>query len=270
MENKKLSILILFMILVLIFPTMITEAKDNNSREQRIYDYGNLLTKEEVESLEELSNKYSSKREIDIIILTTNDTEGKYVIDYMGDFYEEKALGYDKPHGNVAILTMDMANRDVHVGGFHKGKEYLDDNRSNMVRNKITPKLASGDYFEAFHDFIKTTYKYTGIKPGVSPDNILFNIWFQLITSLIIAGAVVGAMFYKSSGRITVNEGTYRDSSSSRVVSRRDNYIRKSVQKHRKSSSNNNSGGGGSSGGGSIGSGTTSGGNSHSGSVGKF
>ena len=76
-------------------------------------------------------------------------------------------------------------------------------------------------------------------------------------------------MAYNSGGRVTVSEGTYRDFSSSRVVDRRDNYLRTSVTKTRKPSSDNNSSGGGFSGGGSSG-GTTSGGHSHSGSRGGF
>lgn len=267
--NKIVRTFILFMVLILLFPSTMTIAQGTNESKQRIYDYANLLTPEEVEDLENLSNKYSNRREVDIIILTTNNTEGKYVVNYMQEFYEEKALGYDKPHGNVAILTLDMENRDVYVSGFYKGKEYLDDNRSDMVRRKISPSLSNGDYYGGFNSFIKTTYKYMGIKPGVDPNNILFNIWFQLIVSLGIAGIVVGSMFYRSSGKMTINEGTYRDSSSSRVISRRDNYIRTSVSKHRRPS-NNNSRGGSSGGGMSGGGGTTSGGHSHSGSAGKF
>lgn len=269
-RNKTGNIIILFMVLVLLFPSTMTIAQGANESKQRIYDYAKLLTPEEVEDLENLSNKYSNRREIDIIILTTNNTEGKYVVNYMQDFYEENALGYDKPKGNVVILTVDMENRDVYVAGFYKGKEYLDNNRSEMVRRKITPGLSSGDYYGAFHSFIKTSYKYMGIKPGVNPNNILFNNWFQIILSIGIAGIIVGTMSYRSSGKMTVHEGTYRDSSSSRIISRRDNYIRTSVSKHRRPSSNNNSRGGGSSGGGGSGGGTTSGGHSHSGSVGKF
>ncbi len=97
---------------------------------------------------------------------------------------------------------------------------------------------------------------------------ILFNLWFQIVVSLVIAGIIVGAMAYNSGGRVTVSQGTYMDFSNSKVINRRDNYLRTSVTKTRKPSNNNKSSGGGFGGGG--GGGTTSGGHSHSGSRGSF
>lgn len=233
----------------------------------RVYDFAELLNPEEVEELESISEKYSNKRETDFIILTTDDTKGKDVVKFMQDFYDEKALGYDKPHGNTAILTIDMEHREVYLVGFYKGEEYLDDSRLDIIRDKITGDLSNGDYYVAFEKFIKLSYKYMGIRPGVNPNNILFNLWFQIIVSLSIAGIVVGIMVSNSGGRVTVSEGTYRDFNKSKILQKRDNYLRTSVTKHRKPSSNNKSGGGRGIGGGG---GITSGGHSHSGSRGSF
>lgn len=256
------------MVLILLLPSTTIFAKKTENEKQRIYDFANLLEDDEIQKLEDLSQKYSRRREVDIIVLTTNDTGGKYIEEYMEDFYDEEGLGYNKAHGNTAILSLDMKNRDVNVSGFYKGEEYLDNKRADMVREKITPDLSDGDYYKGFHSFIKTSYKYMGIRPGMNPNNILFKLWFQLAVSLGIAGITVGFMFYNSSGKTTVHEGTYMDSDSSRVLARRDDFVRRSVQKRRKPSSNSSSGSGGSSGG--MGGGTSSGGHSHSSSSGKF
>jgi uncharacterized protein len=237
------------------------------SSKQRVYDFAELLNPEEVKSLESISEKYSNKRETDFIILTTDDTKGKDVVKFTEDFYDEKALGYDKPEGNTTILTIDMEHREVYLAGFYKGEEYLDDNRLDIIQDKITGDLSNGDYYVAFEKFIKLSYKYMGIRPGVNPNNILFNLWFQIIVSLSIAGIVVGIMVSNSGGRVTVSEGTYRDFNKSKILQKRDNYLRTSVTKHRKPSSNNKSGGGRGIGGGG---GITSGGHSHSGSRGSF
>ncbi|MNE72309.1 hypothetical protein D3C80_1682370 [compost metagenome] len=103
-----------------------------------------------------------------------------------------------------------------------------------------------------------------GFEPGVNPDNILFNIWFQLGGALAIGGIVVGMMAYRSGGRVTVNRRTYEDASTSGIVDHQDRYIRTTVTKTKiEKSSGGGSGGGG-------GGGVTSGGHSHSGSRGKF
>ncbi len=246
-------------IILIIHPVMAIEETS-----QKVYDFAGLLTAEEVASLESISNKYSQKRQVDIIILTTKDTQGKDVVQYMEDFYDEKGLGYDKPHGNTAILTIDLEHREVYVAGFYKGEEYLDNSRCDLIREKITPDLSGGDYYEAFQAFIKLSYQYMGVKPGVNPENILFKLWFQVLAAIIVAGFSVIAMAYNSGGRITTRGSTYMDSNNSRITNRIDNYVRTVTTKQKKPSNNSNGSGGG--GGGGV----SSGGHSHSGSRGSF
>ena len=258
------KVILIFFVLSLFLPLFFNSDVAAADTKQNIYDFAFLLTDEEVAELEDLANTYGEKRETSFIILTTNDTGGKDIVDYAEDFYDKEAPGYDKPHGNTAILTIDMKNRDVYLAGFYKAEEYLDDSRLDLIREKITPDLTDGNYYDAFHTFIETSSKYMGIRPGVNPDNPLFNLWFQLLISIGVAGIVVGLMLYSSGGKITVNDRTYMDAGNSKVLDRRDAYLRTTVTKQRKPSNNNNNGGGG--GGGGV----SRGGHSHSGSRGSF
>lgn len=265
--NKLYLRLTIFIVsLLILIPLISNQTVVAADTKQRIYDFAQLLSKDEVKNLEALAAKHSAKRETDFIVLTSNDAQGKDIVQYMEDFYDENGLGYDKQHGNTVIITLDMGERDVHVGGFYKGEKYLDNKRSNMVRQKITTELSSGNYHNAFNSFIKTSSKYMGFRPGANPQSPIYNIWVQLGLSLLAAGVAVGTMTYKSSGKVTVSEGTYRDPSTSRIIDRRDNYIRTTTTKTRKPSNNSSKGGGGGFGGGGI----SGGGHSHSGSRGKF
>lgn len=266
--EKRLYInrLLFFFICFFVIFSFVNVSRAASNDKQRIYDFAKLLTPQEIEELEELSAKYSAKRETDFIILTTDDTGDSDVVGYMEDFYDENGLGYDKDHGNCGILTVDMHNREVYLAGFYKAETYLDDSRLDRIRNKITPDLSGGDYYNAFRTFIKTSYKYMGVRPGVNPDNILFNLWFQIIVSLMTAGIIVGFMAYSSGGRMTVGGSTYKDGRRSRIIARRDDYIRTSTTRHKKPSTDGNGTGGFMGGGGGI----TGGGHSHSGSRGSF
>ena len=265
MKRKAFIVAILF--LIIIFSIIFSSTLGEGNPQERVYDLANLLSKEEKAKLEEVAYKYSVKRKTDFVILTISDPMDKDIVDYMEDFYDENELGYDKPHGNVAILTIDMKNRDVYLAGFYKGEKYLSDSRLDIIRDKITPDLSSGNYYDAFYSFIKTSYKYMGIRPGVNPENILFKLGFQIIISLVIGAVVVLVMAYNSGGKTTVNAATYQDPMNSKILSKSDRYIRTSVTKHRKPKPKSSSGG--FSGGGSGG-GITRGGHSHSGSRGKF
>ncbi|WP_274361738.1 TPM domain-containing protein [Paenibacillus thermotolerans] len=227
-----------------------------------VYDDAGLLTREEHDRLEAMAKKYGAERETDIIIFTSSNPGGIDVMKLTQDFYDRQAPGYDKPHGNAVILTLDMNNRELYLAGFYKAELYLDDSRLDNIRDKITPYLTNGDYALAFEKYIRTAYDYMGVRPGVDPDNILFNLWFQLIVAAGIGAIVVGMMAYHSGGRVTVHRGTYEDAARSGIVARRDEYTHTTTTKRKIVKSSGGSGGGGG--------GRTGGGHSHSGSRGSF
>ncbi|GAA4852701.1 YgcG family protein [Paenibacillus vulneris] len=279
-RQGALLAVLFFFVMYLSVPVQIMAA----AREEKtlIYDEAKLLSSEEIRELNSLANQYGAKRKTDIIVMTSNNDQDVDVKKMTENFYDENGPGYDKSHGNAVILTLDMKNRDIYLAGFYKAEQYLGDNRLDKIRDKITPDLSQGNYKQAFETYILTSYKYMGVKPGVDPDNVLFDIRFQFVGSLAIGCMVVGIMAYRSGGRVTVNRHTYEDASSSGILDRQDQYIRTTItqEKIEKSSGNSSgksSGGGGGSSGGSGGftgrsggGGVTGGGHSHSGSRGKF
>jgi len=282
---RNRSFLFFLMALLMLLPLGIRAKAETFDRNQYIYDFAKLLTDQEVAELQDLSSKLGEERDTAFLIITVNGTDGKDIRQYVEDIYDEQAPGYDQPHGNTAILAINMQERDVYLAGFKKAEQYLDDGRLDQIRDIITPDLSEGHYFQAFSAFLNTSYEYMSNEPsggsdgysgygsvgspegyngnnsGDNPENIFFQWWFQLVASFIVAGIVVALMAYRSGGRVTVNAQTYMNTHQSKVVSKYDNYVRQTVTRQRKPSNNTKSGGGG---------GITSGGHSHSGSSGKF
>lgn len=263
-------------------------------QKQFIFDNANLLTEEQITELEALSEELSMESETALIILTADGMDGKVIEDYMGDFYDEEAPGYEQPHGNTAILTIDMETRDFYLTGFKKAEIYLNDDRLDEIRDIIVPSLRNGDYFQAFSTFIELTHDFMLTEPeneevDPAPPNAHTNnntggesdssynnrytkevelTWIDvLVASIVLSAIIVGIMLLFNRVKIKVNPGTYLNRNSSGVLQKRDQFVRQTVTKVKKPSnnSNNNSGGGFSSGGG-----ITRGGHSHSGSKGKF
>lgn len=254
-----------FLIAYLMVPALMVKAAD---AKPLIFDEANLLSPDERDELNAMANEYGAERETDFMILTVNSVPNDDYETWTENFYDEYAPGYDRRHGNTAILTIVMSARDgsrnVHLEGYYKAEKYLDAGRLTKIRSKITPDLSRGNYQEAFEKYIKTAHRYMGFEPGVNPDNILFNIWFQLGSAVAIGAIVVGVMAYCSGGRVTVNRRTYEDTGTSRILNQEDRYIRTTVTKQ-KIERNTSSGSGGGGGGG-----VSSGGHSHSSSSGKF
>lgn len=234
---------------------------------QLVYDHAGLLSSGEIDALEARAAKLGAKRETDFIIITLNGTGGKDIVDYVADFYDEMAPGFDRPHGNTAILAIDLEERDVFLAGFKKAETYLDDKRLDMIRTRITPALSAGDYYGAFLKYVDLSHEYMGIRPGANPENLLFKTWFQLAVSFGVAAIAVGVMAYHSGGRVTVNAHTYLDGTRSGIISKTDRFINKTVSRKKIERSSSGGGGGGFGGGGG---GVTRGGHTFSGSRGKF
>ena len=245
-------------LICLLLGGIVAQAQSTNQK-QFIYDYADVLTAEEEKELEAVASLLSEERNTAFIIVTTNGTDGRSIEKYMGDFYDDQAPGYDKPHGNTAMLTIDFEERDVYLSGFKLAEKYLDYDRLETIREDITPDLSDGYYYDAFSHFLYAAHEYMGYSPDeVNPNSIFFQWWFQLAVSVVVAGIVLFIMISRSGGVVTANGSTYIDNTQSGVIGRRDNYIRTAVTKERKSDDSNSGGG------------TTSGGHSYSGSGGKF
>lgn len=288
---KNIFLPLMMALLLMVTDGFSIQAESINQK-QFVFDYAGLLTDQEVTQLESLANELGADSDTAYLIITANGTDGMDIVDYVEDFYDENAPGYDQPHGNTAILAIDMEERDIYLAGFKKAEQFLNDQRLDVILEEITPALSEENYYEAFSEFISSSHSYMGIEPETSAenpgsypddndgyqhyeeeyyagenssDNIFFQLWFQLIVSFIVGGAVVGILTYNSGGRVTVNSGTYMNSNSSKVLNQHDRYLRKTVTRVKKPSNNNNNSGGFTGGGG-----ITGGGHSHSGSRGKF
>lgn len=260
------------------FLFLFTGAKDAHAIEQKIYDEAHLLDEAEIENLEQLAEELGQEIETDLIVLTYSSPMDEK--DYTDDFYQANAPGYNMPHGSAVILTINMESRELYLGSFKYAAEYLTPPILEDIRDTVIPYLSDGDFYQAFETYMYTVYEYMtdfsqspGDEGSIPPsyggnfpsnegyvsqsDNIFGQLWFQIIVSVVIGIVVVGFMAMNAGGKVTVNERTYLNQQTSRVLRRRDDYIRTTVTKRRKPSNNNKSSGsggfGGSFGGGSHG-----------------
>lgn len=284
--GKKLVFFLLFSLLAA-FPQIVFAFPDEG---RFVFDEAGLLTEAEKEQLEYMAQELGAERETEFLILTANDTEELDLSEYIGKFYDAQygTVATNPAGTNAAILALDMENREVEVAVFYKAEEYLNAERRGYIIEQITPYLSEGDFYGAFSIYLQSVYEFMGTEPGESPEtdpllpdpvmigqeepseSIFFQWWFHVIVSLIVAGVAVALMAHHSGGRVTVHSATYLNQSTSRILNRSDNFIRKTVTKRKKPQ--NNSGGGGFGGGSIIGSGggITKGGHSFSSTRGKF
>lgn len=250
--------LILLMLCIHLMPNTVSAADDH----QYIYDDAHVLTESEIDQLSKVAAEYSERNQMDFIFLSIDDS-AKDITDYMSDFYDDQAPGYEGEHGSVAILALNMATRDVQVAGFGLAEEKIDDTKMEALREQITPELSDGDYGDAFQTFMAKGEDYTRYRKNINPESFLYKTTTHLVLAVVIGFMVVYAMSRNMGTKVTVNSRTYQNEADTIVHGRRDRYIRTAVTRKRKPKPQNKSGGG-------RGGGMTGGGRSFSGSRGKF
>lgn len=250
-QLKCLKKYVLSLLLLLVFVMIATARIQASESKDYIIDDAGLLTESEQDELNSYSKKCSEDRGSDILVLTTDDTQGLGSELYLENFYDNEVDGSSTYNESCAILLIDMENRQVKIYSFGDIKPRLDNPRIEKILDKVTPSLTSGDYNDAINSYIEKTDLYMGTKAGVDPDNIFFQLWFQLLIAAVIGFVVVLIMILGAGGKVTTNSHTYLNDSESALTGARDDYIRTTVTKVKKPENNSNKG-----------SGTTSGGNS--------
>jgi len=257
MVMKKTNLVLLFLLTMIAFPSDAFGA----SHKHVVIDEAGLFTEDEISALEQQAEKYGTKRNLSYYIITIDDPGSGTVEDYTDNYYDEEIKTTDAEVDTI-MLVIDMKNREVDIGGFGRMYEYLNDHRVDMVHDDIGADLTDGNYVKAMETFLQSSYKYSGFKPPANPKNPFYNTFVQLIIAIVLGIGIVWMMVSNAGGKVTTNRLTYEDRKRSKVIRKRDRYIRTSVTKRRKPKKSSSSSGGRRGGGGGR---MTSGGSRRSG-----
>lgn len=269
-------------------PTLTKAAKEDS----KLYDYYELFGDAEATDLEETLREYSEDGEVDIIVITTDNLEGKSKQLYMEDFYDANAPGYDGDYGDAVLLMLYMNpnDRSVEIQGYKNAEHTINNQRIEEILDAIVPYLSNGEYVKALKEYAKLAAYYMNtevIPPATSPspeynrpnppvtipdynrpspvpdyvEDPFRNPLVQLVVSLVLGGIAVAIMASHAGGRVTTTNRTYLNEEKSALIAHHDIYIRTTTKRVRKPKPQDNN----HTGGGHTGSGVSGGGHSHSG-----
>ncbi|MBY0095736.1 TPM domain-containing protein [Mesobacillus maritimus] len=236
---------------------------------EKVYDEAGLFSEEERADINTQAIALSEQTEMDIVIVTTNDSQGKPSSDYALDFYDEHGFGYEDSLDGVMYL-LNMEEREVYIFTRDKGTDYIDAGRVEELLDVVYPPLGDENYRESVQFFLDEVesmmasgppvyetgdrsdagYAYT--EDGISDESSLSmveKLGIYLLISLALGGIVIGIMMMGNRGRSTVNARTYLQDNSFAVTKKRDQHYN-TIVTQQKIQQNNNSGGSSISGGG--------------------
>lgn len=238
----------------------------------RLVDDADILTSEEEWKLEEKLNEISEKYQCDVAVVTTEDTDGRSVVEYADDFYDYNGYGMGEGDDGI-LLLLDMDDREWAISTYGYGSTAFTDKGQKYISDKFLPYLKEGDYAEAFMvyadlcgDFLEQAETGEAFDSGNMPKEPISLLWIpgSLLIGMIFAFVITGFMrLQMKSVRKQTQAFAYIKPDSLKITKSRDSYLYSQTSRTPKPKDNGSSGGGSSMH-------TSSSGRSHGGSSGTF
>lgn len=156
---KRIKILLMMLCLcVSLFAGFEVSAEENY-----VYDQADLLTEDEELELQSRAEVMKDTWEMNFVVVTTDNAEGKSSMEYADDFYDAHFSEASEVDGMLYLLDMD--NREIYLSTSGLAIRYLTDDRVESVLDEAFEYVADGDYYGTFQAFFKASenYLYEGI-----------------------------------------------------------------------------------------------------------
>lgn len=230
-----------------------------NAEAVRINDYANLFSYEEIQNLTVMIDEVIDNHNIDVVIVTTNDVEGKTSRDYADDFYDYNGYGLDEVNSGVLFL-INMEAREVYISTCGNAIDYFTDARIDSILDSVYEDLSKGNYYDSANEFLENVDYYMAkgvpsnqyrideegnrIKVPMTKGERINRVIISLLISVSIAtiSCLVVVINYKKPNKKGSTEN-YIDEKSIFFTSKKDEFVSSHISKVKINRDNNNGGG---------------------------
>lgn len=246
--------------IAIIFIGIFTGFINANAENLKVNDYANLFTADEIQQLTLSIEEIIDKHNIDVVIVTTNDVDGKTSRDYADDFYDYNGYGLDELNSGLLFL-INMEDREVYISTCGYAIDYFTDARIDNILDLVYEDLGKGNYYDSANEFLENVDYYMGkgkpnnqyridedgniIKSPMTKREKINRIIISLFISIFAAAisCLIVVLRYKKTKEISSEN--YVDKKSIVFTDRRDEFVSSHISKVKINKDNN--GGGGSS-----------------------
>ena len=232
-----------------------------------VFDDAKLLDGSEAQ-LTQKAQQVSDELKMQVVVVTTNSTNGESTQYYADHFQYEKGLGYTENDADAIVFCIDMENRKLYISTSGEAIAQVTDDEIDELLDKCKTYATDGDYVKCCNQFLNNIVSYasndeydssitgyfdkeTGkyiIKEPTYLQKVIdpFTICCGAFVGLIVAGISTLINIFSSRSHMTVDGNTYQKGKF-KVKQKSDRFIRQTVDKHKIEKNDSNSGGGSSS-----------------------
>ena len=158
---KKIRVFFMFLCLC----AGLSGSLETFAQEEYVYDQADLLTEEEEWELQAYAEAMSNQWEMNFVLVTADNANGKSSMEYADDFYDVHFPEDSEEDGILYLIDMD--NREIYMSTSGIAIRYMTDGRIDSVLDTAFECVVEEDYYGTFQVFLDETqsYLYEGI-PG--------------------------------------------------------------------------------------------------------
>ncbi len=157
--KKRITAAIL-LVLITIMMTVPAFAYEN-----RVFDEADLLSEDDITQLNEKIDSIRNTYSCDVVVVTTNDSEGKSAMDYADDYYDYNGFGMGDDHDGI-ILTVNMDIREYWMSTCGEAILVFSDSEIEDMKSTVQSYLSSGDYGNGFMAWLDDVEYYLDTDDG--------------------------------------------------------------------------------------------------------
>ena len=137
--KKKITATILLVLMTILMTVPVS------AYEERVFDEAALLSDEEITQINEEIDYIRNTYSCDVVVVTTNDSEGKDAMAYADDYYDYNGFGIGEEHDGI-ILTINMDIREYWISTCGQAILWFSDNEIEGMKSTVQSYLSDGDY----------------------------------------------------------------------------------------------------------------------------
>lgn len=158
-KQKGICLITVVICLILTAIPVWATGGQSDTGDRRVFDEAGLLTAAEVSELEAAVIKLRSTMKMDVVLVTTDHTNGKNTRDYADDFYDAGGFGRPDAYSGVLFL-IDMENRQFYISTTGAMQRFLTDERIGQMLDNAYGYAQSNDFFGMMNQFLSDTGHY--------------------------------------------------------------------------------------------------------------
>lgn len=213
-----------------------------SAAEAGVFDGAGLFDGGERAELQRKAEEISKAYDMNILVVTTDDAQGKDARDYADDYYMDNGY-YDNEAKGGTLYLIDMDNREVYMCNAGDMIYYITDSRREDVLDAGYDQVANGEYYACIANMMGETVHW--LERGIPADQYTYDEetgeivryrsirpfeWgIAIVLALAAGGAAAGAVIGKYRMKWNPYKYPVKEKSSIRITGKEDRFVNQVV-----------------------------------------